>query len=626
MKLNIHWVALGSLLCWLTVAPVQAQTAETAGQVDAAAVEGDTQAPPPPATSGTVPTVRQIVESEAETEALAEVAEARLRDKGPLRETPRASMLTLSVIMERGDFEQGAEWMDLRYLPPGISAADGPLLIEQLRYIFNRHIWIDAGALSDKPEGHRDDGLPAYRDSLGTIESSKGEVELLLQRVDDGKGGLEWKISNATVAQVPALWQEFGRSEFATRLAAWLPPWNWLGIDNWQWAYLLLFNLCVAGGVYLLAGLLKGWAQRSDAVWVTVAQNFLTGPLSVFVYLMLLRGFMLSLGLSVIARTLFESSILLYLAYIFLVLGLVNFFANQARRNMDRAGRPEGKAIVRPIAAFIKIVLVVVIVIMGLGNSGYDVTTIIAGLGVGSVAVALAAQKTLENLIGAITLYIARPVQLGNFCRFGDVTGTVEEIGLRSTLLRTQDRTLLNIPNAVFAAGAVENFSARDSMRFYRLLGLRLGSTPDQLRFVLARLRELLYAHPAIITSSVSVRLSTINDYAYMVRLDSRVNCNDFQQYLAVAEDINLRIIDLIHDSGTNFAYPSQTVMVEQAEPMDADRKNQVESLVEQWRRQDELPFPQWSDEYVQKIENTLEFPPDGSSFKLRNTDLGGRR
>jgi len=197
----------------------------------------------------------------------------------------------------------------------------------------------------------------------------------------------------------------------------------------------------------------------------------------------------------------------------------------------------------------------------------------------------------------------------------------IRQIG--GPLLRTLDRTVVNIPNAVFAAGRIENISARESIRYYRMIDLRLGTTPDQLRFFLARLRELLYAHSAIVIDSISVRLFNINDHAYRVRMDSRVISNDFQQYLAIAEDINLRIIELVHESGTNFAYPSQTIMVEDAARLDAAQKQRVENLVGQWREQDRLPFPQWSDEYANKIENTLEFPPEGSPGNPRNTEDG---
>ena len=631
MKAVTHLIIV--LLLLITPPPVSAQESSdpSASETVEPQVQKLEQKPksapalaPPIAPSTDSPTVREVVEFEARENALIEEAIAEQAAKGgATTDTPRATLISLAAALDSGDFEKAAEYLDLRYLPPGLGQEDGPELIKQLRYIFSRHIWVDIGSLSDEPEGWRDDGLPEYRDSMGSIETSNSVVELYIQRIPDGSGGKEWKISNASVALIPVLWQEFGHSEFAEQVSEWLPPGDPLGIDNWQWAYLVVFLLGLIAVVSLLSWLLARLARNSDAGWIRIVQHFLHGPLGIFAYIMLTRSFMLSLGLSMVARAIFDSKVLVHLAYVFLVVGIVEFLASRVRGNMKRTGRPEATAIVRPISVVIKMVLVFIVMIMGLDNAGYDVTTIIAGLGISSVAIALAAQKTLENLIGAITLYIARPVQPGDFCRFGDNVGTVEEIGLRSTSLRTLDRTLVVIPNASFAAGEIENFSARDSIRYHRMLGLRLATTPDQLRFILARLRELLYAHPAIISASISVRLFNINDYAYMVRLDSRVNSNDFQQYLAIAEDINLHIIDLVNESGSFFAYPSQTLMVEDAATLDSARQQQVETLVEQWRQQDKLPFPQWSDEYVDKIENTLEFPPRGSSANLRSTELG---
>lgn len=574
-------------------------------------IAGETPASSPAANAPTnIPTVRQIYES-GEAEQLERIAvESGTHQNAS---TPRSALLAINSALDAGDFVRAAEFMDMRYLPPGIRVEDGPELIKQLRYIFSRHLWVDIASLSDDPEGAPDDGLPSYRDSLGTIETSNGPVHLYLQRIPDGKGGKVWRISNATVGQVPTLWEEYGHSDFAQSVSNMLPPWHALGIDNWQWAYLAVFLLCLVAFVALLSWGLRRYALHSDAPWIVPMQNLVSGPLGIFIYITITRAFMLSLGLSVIARAIFDSVLLEYTAYAFLIIGLVDFFANRIRRKMARGDRPEATAIVRPISAVVKMVLVAIVLIMGLDNAGFDVTTIIAGLGVSSVAVALAAQKTLENLIGAITIYVARPVSPGDFCKFDGVIGTVEEIGLRSTLLRTLDRTIVNIPNALFAAGRIENFSSRESIRYYRMIGLRLSSTPDQLRYVLASLRELLYAHPKILSQSVSVRLSSINDYAYMVRLDSRVTTRDFQQFLAVAEDINLRIVDLVQASGSHFALPSQTVQVEEAQIMDAAQQEQVEALIEQWREQDQLPFPQWSDDYVSKVENTLDYPPRGS-------------
>ena len=114
-----------------------------------------------------------------------------------------------------------------------------------------------------------------------------------------------------------------------------------------------------------------------------------------------------------------------------------------------------------------------------------------------------------------------------------------------------------------------------------------------------------------------------MSDYAFVLRLDSRINTTDYQSYLAATEDIYLRIIDAVHDSGTEFALPSQTVMMEEPLLSDDGRRSEIEALVDQWREQNSLPYPDWSEEYIDKINNTLEYPPSGTPHNPRNTGDG---
>ncbi|MEH6606047.1 MAG: mechanosensitive ion channel domain-containing protein, partial [Pseudomonadales bacterium] len=225
--------------------------------------------------------------------------------------------------------------------------------------------------------------------------------------------------------------------------------------------------------------------------------------------------------------------------------------------------------------------------------------------------------------IGAITIYIAAPFRPGDFIRVGTRIGTVTDIGLRSTYLRTLDRTIVNIPNGPLASAEIENITLRDSIRFYRMIALRLSTTPDQMRYVMAKVREILYAHPSVITDSISVRFNNIDDSSLALRLDSRIDTTDYQTYLAVGEDIYLRIIDAVRDSGAEFAFPSQTVMLEEPLAFNAGRKTEIEALVEQWRQQDSLPYPNWPEEHIDEIENTLDYPPSGTPYNPRNKGEG---
>ncbi len=135
---------------------------------------------------------------------------------------------------------------------------------------------------------------------------------------------------------------------------------------------------------------------------------------------------------------------------------------------------------------------------VGADRLGVPVYGIVAGLGVGGLAIALAAQPTIENLIGGLSLFADKPVRVGDVCKYGDAVGTVEAIGIRSTRIRGTDRTLTTIPNAALAKMPIVNFTRRDRMLIQTVIGLRYETTPEQLRYVLAKLREMLLGHPRV--------------------------------------------------------------------------------------------------------------------------------
>ncbi len=139
---------------------------------------------------------------------------------------------------------------------------------------------------------------------------------------------------------------------------------------------------------------------------------------------------------------------------------------------------------------------------------GLPLYSVVAGLGIGGLAVALAIRPTLENLIGGIMLYLDQPVRVGDWCAFDDKSGTVEAIGIRSTKIRALDRTLITIPNAALSDMQLINWAKCDRMLIESTVGVRYETEEDQLRHILAKFREMLHAHPKIHSESVRVRFS----------------------------------------------------------------------------------------------------------------------
>ena len=193
-------------------------------------------------------------------------------------------------------------------------------------------------------------------------------------------------------------------------------------------------------------------------------------------------------------------------------------------------------------------------------NLGFNITALLAGLGVGGVAIALALQKPLEDLFGAVTMYSQQPVKVGDFCKFGDITGTVEEIGLRTTRIRTQGNTVVSIPNAKIAGDILDNYSVRKRIWFHPKLTLRYDSTTEQLNEILAGIREFLIAHEKVLENPCRVRLTGFGKNGIELDVYAYIGTSDFAEYLEIAEELNLSIIDIITKSGTEFAVPVAAV------------------------------------------------------------------
>ena len=189
---------------------------------------------------------------------------------------------------------------------------------------------------------------------------------------------------------------------------------------------------------------------------------------------------------------------------------------------------------------------------------GYNTTTILAGLGVGGLAVALAAQKTIENLFGGISVIGDRPVLVGDVCRFGNETGTVMHIGLRSTRIRTADRTVISIPNSQFSSMALENISRRDKIWFHPTFNLRRDTTSDQLLQVLSSMREILEGHPKVEAGKLPVRFVGVGSYSLDVEVVAYITTADFDEFLALQQELLLQMLQAVEKAGTALAVPMQ--------------------------------------------------------------------
>jgi len=243
-------------------------------------------------------------------------------------------------------------------------------------------------------------------------------------------------------------------------------------------------------------------------------------------------------------------------------------------------------------------------------------STALAGLGIGGLAIGFGAQKTIENLFGGVSVLGDEVIRVGDVCRFGDRTGTVEDIGLRSTRVRTEERTLLAIPNGTVATINVENLSRRDKILFKTILSLRPETKPDHMRFVLAELRKLLYSHPKVEPKTVRVRLTDIASSSLNVEVLSYIMTQDFNEFAAVREDLLLRMMDIVEDAGTGLALPSQTLYLGRDPGLEKEKADNAVKKIAELRDGKQLPFPDFHEKDISSFRGSIEYPQPESAVR----------
>jgi MscS family membrane protein len=274
-------------------------------------------------------------------------------------------------------------------------------------------------------------------------------------------------------------------------------------LDTPVWRWIALVIMAVA--IWIVAGWIA-WALVA-AVRPLVDEPAFRGPSRAVLAVAGLRWALEIAPPSTLPRLFLERALALLLSLAIAWAGavVVDLLAKRWHAGLDPRVQAVSYSVFPLGRQILKVSLFLVAILTVISAWGYNTTTILAGLGVGGLAVALASQKTIENLFGGISVIGDRPVLVGDFCRFGDRTGTVMHIGLRSTRIRTPDRTVISVPNAQFSSMALENISGRDKIWFHPTLNLRRDTTSDQLLKVLTSFREILTSEPKVETGKLPV-------------------------------------------------------------------------------------------------------------------------
>jgi MscS family membrane protein len=536
------------------------------------------------------------------------------------RDTPSGTVFGFLQAAQSGNYSIAAQYLQMTNAK---RLTQGEELATKLRTVMDRAFTGNLRRISNQPEGTPQEGIPLDRQRVGVLSAGDVEANLDLVRVSDPGGARIWLFSSETLAKVPELYEQLQVRQAETRLPGFLVRHQLLGMPIWQWLSIIL-------GVPLSAGL--GWLalqilalpryfwlrdrnQPHKVVWSAISSP-LWLVLGAGIHSILVKY----LRLPLLQQHYYQTTvgIVVIIGSNWLLWRILQQLARRIRERAIYTGRRGAGSLMLLGERILKALVVILAIFLILGTLGFNMTTALAGLGIGGIAIAFAAQKTLENLFGGVSLLGDEVILIGDVCRFGDRVGTVEDISLRSTRIRTPERTELSIPNGSLATMNVENLSRRDKILFNTKLSLRYETSPDQLRYVLAQTRRLFYEHPKVETDGARIRFTGYDNSSLILDVFCYVLTRDNNEFLAIQEDLLLRIMDIVEASGSAIALPSRTVYLGRDSGLDKEKTTAVSREVQQWRENGKLPFPDYAPADISEFSNSLPYPQPGSALRSR--------
>ena len=473
-------------------------------------------------------------------------------------DSPRASLDRFLRDCRAGDYEAAARFLQVD--------EDGAKLARRLKAVIDRGGWIDLDRISDAQHGAVDDGLPPDTDEVAAFDvESAGRASIKVVRaVDDG--GAKWVFTERTVARIDA-WFEVLPDRFAIEhLPEVLLRPGWLELLWWQWIAAPLLVLLAAMGGRLLGwithAVVRRLASRTKTEWDDVLLDRLKRPVVVGWAVALVYFALPLLALYAPAQLAVQHALGAFAIVIaaWASWRLVSVAASFASTTPWAASRPASKALVPLASRAASVAILALSVILVLSYLGFPVASLIAGLGVGGLALALAAQKTVENLFGAFSIGLDQPIREGDFVRVDDAVGTVEAIGLRSTRIRTLDRTVVSLPNGKLADMRLESSSARDRIRLACTIGLVYETSRAQMRTVLEGLERVLRDHPKIWPDAVVVRFSAFGASSLDIEIMAWFQTAEWSEFQEIRQEVLLSFMAVVEEAGSGFAFPTRTV------------------------------------------------------------------
>lgn len=496
------------------------------------------------------------------------------------RDTPRGCVLGFIKAAGEEHYEVAMQYFQPvtgRHHP---SVEDEEELAAQLFTVLSVKFSGPLDFISNSPEGRLDDGLPDDQEEIGGIRGLSEDFPLDLIHIEDESGRKLWYISRKTLDKVPQVYETLQYPKIEKHIPQSLIENRFLAMPLWQWLAILLaapIMLLLARLVTLAGQTALRWRQRRRGETPGPRHPFFRpDPVALTLAIFFHYWFVAYIGTSILYRLYYRRIVLILFgaAFYWILTRVTRAISRRIGLSLGNRGMYAERSIVSLTRRFIEIVLFLFAVLIVLRALGVDVTPALAGVGIGGLALGLGAQKTFENLFGGVSVLFDKVIVAGDVCKVNNQTGTVEDIGLRSTRLRTADRTVLSIPNGIMASSSVENLRFRDKFLCQQVIRLRYDLSPDHVRFVLGEIRQLLLKNPKVEDASSRVRFIRFAEYALEVEIFCYILEGEYNAYVETQEGLLLSIMDAVEKAGAVIALPTQTTIVTQDSWVDPEKAN----------------------------------------------------
>lgn len=477
--------------------------------------------------------------------------------------SPRASVLGYLNAARAGDYAAAAAWLDQSY--PEVATRQVELA-RRLKAVLDSKLWLDIDKISPRATGDTTDGLPRDREGLGSVALPDGKA-VAIRLARQGSGDAQrWVFSAATVAQVDDLYAALPDNWIREHLPEPLLRPGPFEILYWQWlALFVLIPISALIGLTLqqpTRQLLRRISAKTNTEFDDKVIAAAKGPLTLLWGVAASRVLLQWIALAAPAhRFLVElQSAIATVAVFWIILRAIRVLQETIPLSQWGARHPALRSLIPLGARIARLVVFAIAVLTVIAQFGYPVATILAGLGIGGIAVALGAQKSLEHFFGSVSIGVDQPFRVGDWVNAGGAEGEIEAIGLRSTRIRTMDRTVISIPNGQLAESRTENFATRERIRLRAMIGVEYGTSAATMRLLRDEIEKCLRAHPLTWPDRVQVRFSEFGASSLNIELFCWLQTTKIDEFREAREQIFLQIMEIVEGNGAAFAFPTQTI------------------------------------------------------------------